>query len=117
MESSRVLVYLNSDRMGTGDDELGKILVRNFLISVRDELAGKKGVSVFLANSGVRLACEGTHVRDVFEEMASSGVRIFSCGTCLDFFGLRESLVTGEAGGMKYYASMACDPSVRIVRP
>jgi len=111
------LIYLNSDRMGVGDDKLGNILVRNFLISVKEELIKEKAVSVFLVNSGVRLACEGTPVKDVLDDFVAAGAKVFSCGTCLDFFGVREKLVVGEAGGMKYFASKSCDPSVRIVRP
>lgn len=92
----RILII--SDRYGTGDDELGKLLMRNFLYS----LARDEGVptAVMLANNGVRLACEGSDSIDDLRILVGKGVPIKACGTCLDYLGLTEKLAVGEIGTM-----------------
>jgi selenium metabolism protein YedF len=87
-----------SDQMGRGDDELGRILIRSFMYSLaRNEVAPEY---VMLANSGVRLACEGSEVLDDLMLLTDAGVHVRVCGTCLDFLKLKEALRVGEIGTM-----------------
>lgn len=92
----RILII--SDRFGSGDEKLGEILMKNFLYALaRDERAP---AAVMLANGGVRLACEGSDSLDDLRLLAEKGVAVKACGTCLDYFGLMESLQVGEIGTM-----------------
>lgn len=94
--SKRVLI--TTDRLGQGNDELGGVLMKNFLYTLaRQESAP---AAVVLMNGGVRLACAGSASIDDLELLAEKGVAVKACGTCLDFFGLREQLVVGEVGVM-----------------
>jgi len=87
-----------TDRIGRGDDELGRVLMKSFLYSVaRNE---DKPLAILLSNSGVRLACEGSQSLDDLRLLAEAGVAVKACGTCLDYLGLRESLEVGEVGTM-----------------
>lgn len=94
--AKRVLVL--SDRMGSGDDELGRVLMRNFIYALARD--GSLPAVVVLGNSGVRLACEGSEVLDDLRLLEQSGVSVRACGTCLDYLGLTDSLVVGEVGTM-----------------
>jgi selenium metabolism protein YedF len=110
------IIYLNSDTLGSGSDELGKILIRNFLLTVRaDETVKIK--SIFLVNGAVRLACENSHVLDAMSEFAAAGAKIYSCGTCLDYYGLKDKLKAGESGNMKLLCSNLADDKVNVIRP
>lgn len=92
------VVFINSDRIGEGDDGLGEKLMGSFLYSLargetRPDVIG-------LMNGGVRLACEGSAALDDLRLMVGDGVRLYSCGTCLDWLGLKEQLAVGEVGTM-----------------
>ncbi len=94
--AKRVLIL--TDRIGRGDDELGRLLMRNFVYSLaRDQNAP---AAVMMMNEGVRLACEGSEVLDDLRLLAENGVAIKACGTCLDFLGLTEQLAVGEVSTM-----------------
>lgn len=94
--AKRVLIV--SERFGSGDDELGSLLMRNFLYSLAREES--RPDVIMLANSGVKLACEGSASIDDLRLLAENGVAVKACGTCLDYFGLTESLQVGEIGTM-----------------
>lgn len=91
-------LYLNSDKMGKGDDKLGKILLENFL----DKLANSNIKIEFVGcvNSAINLTTEGSHVIDVLRKFEKNGAKISSCGTCLDYFKKREKLKIGKIGTM-----------------
>ncbi|MBI5232347.1 MAG: sulfurtransferase-like selenium metabolism protein YedF [Coriobacteriales bacterium] len=110
--AKRVLVI--SDRMGNGDDELGRLLMRNFLYSLaRDE---NRPSAVMFANGGVQLVCEGSDVVDDLRLLVENGVAVRACGTCLDFLGLEEKVLVGEVGTMaqSVAALMGADDIVTI---
>jgi selenium metabolism protein YedF len=94
--SKRVLIL--TDRIGRDDDELGRLLMRNFVYSLARE--ENKPVAVMMMNEGVRLACEGSESLDDLRLLAENGVAIKACGTCLDFLQLTDKLAVGEAGTM-----------------
>jgi selenium metabolism protein YedF len=91
-------VAVTSELMGHGDDILGKKLIRSFFVglSVMDELPS---VIVFY-NTGVKLAANGSDVIDLLSEIENKGVEMIICGTCVDYFGLGESIGCGKIGDM-----------------
>lgn len=93
---TRMLVV--SDSIGFGDEELGRVLMKNFLYSVAR--AEQQPVSIAFMNGGVRLTCEGSSSLDDLQLLADNGVDIRSCGTCLDYLGLKDALVVGDVGTM-----------------
>jgi selenium metabolism protein YedF len=91
-------VFISTDRLGRGDDELGRILMKNFIYSLAR--ADSQPKAVMLMNEGVRLACEGSSSLDDLGLLAEAGVPVKACGTCLDYLGLTEKLVVGDVGTM-----------------
>lgn len=89
---------ITTEALGTGDDELGRTLTRNFFHSLAR--TAEKPSAVMFMNSGVRLACEGSEVIDDLRLLADSGVQIAVCGTCLDHLKLTDSLLVGALGTM-----------------
>lgn len=92
------IMVITSETLGKGDTELGAILMRVFLtcLGQGDEVPEVLG----LMNGGVKLACEGSPVLDELKRIEDRGVKVRACGTCLDFFDLKERLIVGEAGKM-----------------
>lgn len=85
-----------SNRVGTGDAELGGILMRNLLYTLAR--SADKPAAVAFMNEGVRLACEGSTSLDDLRLLTESGVAVTSCGTCLSHLGLGDSLAVGTVG-------------------
>ncbi len=92
------VILITSDRLGEGPEELGKLLMRNFIHTlVEAETLPSK---IFFMNSGVTLTCEGSELLEAMEKLANLGVEFFSCGLCLDFFGLKDNLRIGNTTNM-----------------
>lgn len=93
-----VTLAISSDKMGTGSDELGKILMKSFIYTVKETTPWP--ATIVLYNSGVYLTCEDSDVLDDLQEMARNGVEIISCGACLDYYHLTDKVKVGEIGNM-----------------
>jgi selenium metabolism protein YedF len=93
-----IVLAVSGDTMGRGDDDLGRLLLRNHL-HVLCEVTPRPDVIVFL-NAGVRLAVEGSPALDDLRTLAGQGVRMLLCGTCLGHFALKEHVAVGEVSNM-----------------
>ena len=93
----RVLV-LSQDVMGRGNDDLGQILIKSFFHTLAETKPAPDAI-IFL-NSGVKLVADGSPVIDDIRLLENNGVRILACGTCLDFFKLKDTLVAGAISNM-----------------
>jgi len=96
--SAGFVVFIDSDSLGRGSEELGKILMRSFLQTL--EQAEPQPQKIILINSGVKLACEGSEVLEDLQEFYGKGVEVLSCGTCLDYFGIKKKLLVGKVSNM-----------------
>lgn len=96
--ANEVVVFINSALVGRGDDELGVVLMRSFTYALA-ESSSKPGKVVFM-NSGVKLGTEGSPVLDNLTKLAGLGVDLMFCGTCLDFYGLKDRLQAGRVSNM-----------------
>jgi selenium metabolism protein YedF len=110
---SRV-VQITAGTMGSGDDELGALLLRSFL-KTQTELERKPDAILFY-NDGVKLCCEGSYLLEDLQALAEAGVEIIACGTCLNFFGLADRLRVGRVTDMLEIAGRLADAG-SIVRP
>jgi peroxiredoxin family protein len=46
------------------------------------------------------LTTEGSDVIDILKQLEEKGVEILSCGTCLDFYNLKDKLSVGRVTNM-----------------
>ena len=97
-EKLKILVVIATDRLGHGDEELGKRLILNFLGTLK-EMGEDLWRLVFL-NSGVKLTVEGSGALKTLKELADRGVDILVCGTCLSHFNLLDKKQIGETTNM-----------------
>lgn len=92
------ILLVKSTHMGHGDDQLGEILIRGFFHTLT-EMDDAPAAIIFL-NSGVKLTTEGSPVLDDLRALEERGVEIYSCGTCLNYFGLTDSPKVGTVSNM-----------------
>lgn len=91
-------VAIGSDKMGSGDEALGKILMKSFIYTMKETSPWPKAVLLF--NSAVYLACKGSESLEDLKAMEDEGVEIIVCGTCLDYYHLNDKLKVGEVSNM-----------------
>jgi len=89
---------IGTDTLGKGSDDLGKILMKSFLYTL-SETKPYPSFLIFL-NSGVKLTATGSESLDELRKLESAGVKIVSCGTCLDFFEIKDKLKVGKISNM-----------------
>jgi selenium metabolism protein YedF len=98
-----LVVAIGRNTMGAGDDELGAILIKSFIYSLTELDTTPETILFF--NSGVRLTTEGSNVLGDLKTLEEKGAIISSCGTCLDFYKLKEKLAIGNVTNMYAIAS------------
>lgn len=91
-------LYLNSDQMGRGNEELGRKLLGIFLEKLADSDVTVDVIGC--VNNGIHLTTKGSPVIDSLRKLQEKGTRIATCGTCLDFHQKRNELIIGEVGTM-----------------
>ncbi len=96
-EGEGPVILVTSDKLGE-EEELGRLLMKGFLSTLREASRGPS--KLLFMNTGVFLTVEGSPVLEVLKELESRGVEIYSCGTCLDYFDLKEKLAVGQITNM-----------------
>lgn len=109
-----LIVVVSSDRMGTGNDELGKVLIKGFIYAVTqlDTLPKK----MLFYNGGATLTIEGSDSIEDLKSLEAQGVEILTCGTCLDYYHLKDKLVVGGVTNM-YSIVESMAEAGKIIRP
>lgn len=92
------VVAISAREMGRGDDQLGMALLKSFLYALSQQDTPPK--TILFYNGGAFLTCLESPVLEDLKAMASEGVEILTCGTCLNFYGLTDQLAVGEVGNM-----------------
>ena len=110
----KTVVVLSSDKMGSGNDELGGALMKAFVFALSQQETLPDTILCY--NGGVKLTCEGSESLEDLKGMAARGVEIMSCGTCLNFYDLKEKLAVGEVTNM-YVIVEKMSGADRVVRP
>lgn len=89
---------ITSDRIGDGSEELGRLLMKNFIHTLLD--TDRLPDRMIFLNSGVYLTCEGSDVLEGLLKLSGMGVEIVSCGLCLDYYTLKDKLRAGSVTNM-----------------
>lgn len=98
LSTEPTVVVFPSDKMGRGDDELGTVLIRAFLHTL-GEISPRPDIMIFF-NAGVKLTTEGSEVLDDLHKLENQGIEMLVCGTCLDYFGLKDDFKVGVVSNM-----------------
>ncbi|MCX7990930.1 MAG: sulfurtransferase-like selenium metabolism protein YedF [Proteobacteria bacterium] len=91
-------IIISSKRLGQGDERLGEILIKSFIYTLCEREIKPK--NIFFVNSGVFLTVKDSPVIEELKKLVQEGTNIFSCGTCLDYYNLKDKLAVGKIGNM-----------------
>ena len=92
------VVAVGTDVMGRGSDELGRALVKSFLYALA-QLEVPPATLLFF-NGGAKLTVEGSESLEDLRALEEAGTEILTCGTCLDYYGLKDKLAVGSITNM-----------------
>jgi len=95
---TKIMVMAASNKLGSGDDELGAKLMINFIKTLKE--MGPDLWRLVFVNHGVTLATVDSAVLDELRELEESGVTILVCGTCLTHLNLMEKKAIGQTTNM-----------------
>ncbi|MBA3036715.1 MAG: sulfurtransferase-like selenium metabolism protein YedF [Desulfobacterium sp.] len=108
------VIVFTSTAMGTGDEELGVLLMKSFIHTLLDI----KPLPEFMIfyNAGVKLTVKDSDVIDDLKALEDKGVKILVCGTCVNFFKLTGQIGAGNVSNM-YDIAGTLSRSGRTIKP
>ena len=95
---AKTLVMIISPVFGSGDDDLGGRLMKNFLATLPE--MGDSLWRIVMLNGGVTLAAAGSPVIEELKRLEKAGVSILVCGACLEHYGLVHAKAVGQTTNM-----------------
>ncbi|MGM9571051.1 MAG: sulfurtransferase-like selenium metabolism protein YedF [bacterium] len=95
---NQCVVLIASETFGTGDVKLGKKLMQSFLYTLTEKAEPPE--KILLLNGGVKNAVQGADCLKNLQILSEKGTEILVCGTCLDFYNLKEMLAVGRISNM-----------------
>lgn len=108
------IVVIANNKMGHGDDALGSILIKGFINALIEQ--DTLPTHLVFYNSGVQLTTANSGVLDTLKKMEEQGVRIIVCGTCVDFYEIKEQVGIGMISNM-YHITEVMTQAHHIVKP
>ena len=108
------IVVIDSDKMGDGDEEFSKTLLKGFIYALSSQ--DIPPAKILFYNTGVRLTTEGSASIEDLKVLEKAGAKIYSCGACLNNYGLTEKLSVGEVTNMYDIVSYLMEAD-RVIRP
>lgn len=94
--AGKAVYLITHDSLGHGNDELGRILIKSFFVALQE----RQPKTIMFLNSGVKLAVQSSPVLTHLKTLAADGVEILACGTCLDYYQLKDQLAVGSISNM-----------------
>ncbi len=113
-EKGDFVIAITSDRMGEGDEKLGRLLMVNFIKAVKD--LDKLPSKMVFYNRGVTLAVRGSETANDLKDIEKMGVELLFCGTCVNYYNLEEEIETGILSNMFVIAETLASAG-NIVKP
>ena len=83
-----------------------------FAVTQMDALPDK----MVFYNGGAKLTIEGSECLDDLKTLEEQGVEIMTCGTCLDYYGIKDKLAVGSVTNM-YSIVETLQGAMSVIRP
>jgi selenium metabolism protein YedF len=112
--TKKLLVFVDGETVGRGSEELGAILMRSFLLTLK-ELNPLPWRIIFI-NNGVKLAVDGSPYIVALNDLIAIGAEILSCGTCLDYYRIKDKLMVGRISNM-YEIESSFLEATNVIKP
>ncbi|SFR00073.1 sulfurtransferase-like selenium metabolism protein YedF [Desulfoscipio geothermicus] len=90
--------FITTNSLGQGSPDLGHVLMKS-LFTTLAAMDPPPAALLFL-NTGVFLTCDGSPVLEQLEKLHAAGTAVLSCGTCLEYYKLKDKLQLGNISNM-----------------
>lgn len=107
------VVAITDEIMGGGDAALGATLMKGFVFALTQ--LETLPSAIILYNGGAKLTAAESPVLEDLKSLEASGVDIWTCGTCVNFYGLPAPAV-GQVTNMYSIAELLTKAG-KVVRP
>jgi selenium metabolism protein YedF len=107
-------VVISSEIMGQGDDELGRKLMKSFMVAL--SCLDTIPLSIIFYNTGVKLAAYDSEIIELLLEIEKKGTEILLCGTCVDHFKIGAKINIGRICDM-YIITQKLSEAGKIIKP
>ena len=92
-------VFLNSETIGQGSDELGQNLAKMALYTLAE--SSNPPAYMLLMNGAVKYATDlEPQTVEHLQALQKKGCDVLVCGTCLNYFNLQDQCITGTVSNM-----------------
>jgi intracellular sulfur oxidation DsrE/DsrF family protein len=95
---SITILLITREGMGTADIPLQHKLLDTYLKLLLEDQSLPAAICFY--TDGVKLVVEGSPFLERLSQIEQQGVRLISCSTCLNYFGLADKVRVGVVGGM-----------------
>lgn len=113
-EKGNYIVVISSDKMGEGDEELGQLLMSNFIKALKD--LDRLPRKMVFYNKGVILVTNNSPHIDHLRDLEKMGVELLLCATCVSHYSLADSIGAGTLSNM-YTIAEVMTSAGNIIRP
>ena len=113
-EKGNSIIVFSSDKMGEGDDELGHLLMKNFILALKD--LDRLPQTMVFYNRGVKLGTNTSPVIEHLKDLEKMGVEILLCATCVNHYSLLSDIGVGVLSNM-YAIAEAMTSAGNVVKP
>ncbi len=100
------IIVISTDTMGNGDEQLSKKLLEGFIYSLTEQEENILPAYIVFYNKGVFLTANNKKTIEDLLVLEQKGVKMLSCGLCLDFYNLKDDLQVGEVTNMYKIANL-----------
>lgn len=108
------VIAFTSDKMGEGTEELGRLLMVNFIKAIKD--LDKLPSKMVFYNKGVELGRNDSPVVEHLRDLEQMGVKLYFCATCTKYYSLEEKISLGTLSNM-YEIVQIMASSGNVVKP
>lgn len=113
-QKGNFIIVIASDKMGEGDDQLGHLLMSNFIKAIKD--LDRLPQKMVFYNNGVKLAANGSPVIENLKDLEKMGVELLLCATCVNHYSLESIVGAGTMSNMYVIAEVMASAG-NIVKP
>jgi len=108
------IIAITSDKMGEGDEDLGQLLMSNFIKAIKD--LDKLPRKMVFYNRGVTLVTRTSPLITHLLDLEKMGVELLLCATCVNHYKLEDAVGAGILSNM-YTIVEEMASAGSIVRP
>lgn len=92
------IICITGETMGRGDEVLGAVLMKGFVNTIKEIEPLPRRIVFY--NGGVKLALDDSPLLPALRELETRGVELLICGTCADFYKVKERVAVGRISNM-----------------